>query len=289
MSSIPVAIDQRESPRAFLDEAYKSLGYEEGTLLNATICPDAKTDEEWLDKGDWLALAYKVGAEKVFFVKNDPVLVFCELQNGSENEQILLEKFRRVWCMSRPQFLFIALPGELRLYRLDRPPTREVEVLREKQQIALVKSVADVAKKFQDYRRVEVESGRLFSDDRFGGIDQRADRQLIQDLKTVRKQLLVVTLERSGTIPIRRTIMTGPSALPNCPNPQCSQSHVIGNGSSKGRRRYQCRGCGRFCGRNRRHADVWSAHARSLGGQGPVDRHAPRKSTGCRRDHGPQG
>src|SRR6266516_3327739 len=42
--------------------------------------------------------------------------------------------------------------------------------------------------------------------------------------------------------------MTGPSALPNCPNPQCSQSHVIGNGSSKGRRRYQCRGCGRFFG-----------------------------------------
>jgi transposase-like protein len=42
--------------------------------------------------------------------------------------------------------------------------------------------------------------------------------------------------------------MTVPSALPSCPNPQCSQSHVIGNGSSKGRRRYQCRGCGRFFG-----------------------------------------
>ena len=42
--------------------------------------------------------------------------------------------------------------------------------------------------------------------------------------------------------------MTVPSALPSCPNPECSQSHVIGNGSSKGRRRYQCRGCGRFFG-----------------------------------------
>ncbi len=195
MSSIPVAIGQRESPRAFLDEVYKSLGYEEGTLLNAAICPDAKTDEAWLDKGDWLALAYKVGAEKVFFVKHDPVLVFCTLENGLENEQALLEKFRRVWCMSRPQFLFIALPGELRLYRLDRPPTREVEVLHKKQQIALVESIADVASKLKDYRREEIESGRLFSDDRFGGIDQRADRQLIQDLKMVRKQLLDAGLD----------------------------------------------------------------------------------------------
>jgi transposase-like protein len=37
-------------------------------------------------------------------------------------------------------------------------------------------------------------------------------------------------------------------SLPTCPNPGCSQPHVIRNGSSKGRRRYQCRGCGRFFG-----------------------------------------
>jgi len=42
--------------------------------------------------------------------------------------------------------------------------------------------------------------------------------------------------------------MTAPSSLPTCPNPACEQPHVIRNGSSKGRRRYQCRGCGRFFG-----------------------------------------
>ena len=42
--------------------------------------------------------------------------------------------------------------------------------------------------------------------------------------------------------------MTVPSPLPSCPTPECSQPHVIRNGSSKGRRRYQCRGCGRFFG-----------------------------------------
>jgi transposase-like protein len=42
--------------------------------------------------------------------------------------------------------------------------------------------------------------------------------------------------------------MTSTSSLPTCPNPACEQPHVIRNGSSKGRRRYQCRGCGRFFG-----------------------------------------
>src|SRR6266704_4123194 len=42
--------------------------------------------------------------------------------------------------------------------------------------------------------------------------------------------------------------MTAPSSLPTCPNPACEQPHVIRNGSSGGRRRYHCRGCGRFFG-----------------------------------------
>lgn len=42
--------------------------------------------------------------------------------------------------------------------------------------------------------------------------------------------------------------MTSSPQLPFCPNPACEQPHVIRNGSSKGRRRYQCRGCGHFFG-----------------------------------------
>ncbi len=42
--------------------------------------------------------------------------------------------------------------------------------------------------------------------------------------------------------------MMTPPPLPGCPNPACEQPHVIRNGSSKGRRRYQCRGCGHFFG-----------------------------------------
>src|SRR5438128_9970074 len=58
----------------------------------------------------------------------------------------------------------------------------------------------------------------------------------------------VVTLDRSGKIRSGGLTMTAPLSLPTCPNPACEQPHVIRNGSSKGRRRYQCRGCGRFFG-----------------------------------------
>src|SRR5258708_19525122 len=37
-------------------------------------------------------------------------------------------------------------------------------------------------------------------------------------------------------------------SLPRCPKPACEKPHVIRNGSSGGRRRYECRGCGPFFG-----------------------------------------
>ena len=42
--------------------------------------------------------------------------------------------------------------------------------------------------------------------------------------------------------------MTSTPPIPRCPNPGCEKPHVIRNGSHNGRRRYHCRGCGRFFG-----------------------------------------
>lgn len=51
--------DKHQSPVSFLDEAYQVLDYERGALLNALKLPKYESDEleEWLGKGDWLALA----------------------------------------------------------------------------------------------------------------------------------------------------------------------------------------------------------------------------------------
>jgi transposase-like protein len=38
------------------------------------------------------------------------------------------------------------------------------------------------------------------------------------------------------------------SRLPPCPNPDCRQSHVVRNGSHRGRQRYHCRTCKTYFG-----------------------------------------
>lgn len=196
MSSVLPMFDKQESPLSFLEEAYQSLGYKDGTLLDAVNYPDPLTKEgkEWLEKGDWLTLAYKAGADKVFFVENDPVLVFSAFEDTPSEEQ-LLNRFRRIWCMARSQCLFIALPGEPRVYKLNKLPAQDIEVLRKTSELAIVRKVSDVAEKLQEYNRERVESRQLFADERFGTLDQRADKRLIQDLKAVRQSLLKKGLE----------------------------------------------------------------------------------------------
>ncbi len=38
------------------------------------------------------------------------------------------------------------------------------------------------------------------------------------------------------------------TSLPACPNPNCSQSRIVRNGSHRGRQRYQCRSCKTYFG-----------------------------------------
>lgn len=186
-------LEQIDTPRAFLDEVYQSLHYEDGALFDAVQLPDEYSRNEWVDKGDWLSLASDVGAEKVFFVNNDPVLVFCTQENTDDHH--LLNLFRRYWCMARPQCLFLALPGELRVYSLNQDPAKNVEAWQNIKPLEIVKKAADVAEMLQAYRREQVETGQLFQEKRFGGVEQRADKRLIQDLKLVREALRKTELD----------------------------------------------------------------------------------------------
>ncbi|HKQ06807.1 MAG TPA: N-6 DNA methylase [Blastocatellia bacterium] len=187
----------KEPPGSFLKEAYRSLGYEKGALLEAVSFPSpgSREMEEWLQKGDWLSLAKKVGAEKVFFVNDDPVIVFCEVRD-SQDATGLIKAFRQAWCMARPQCLFLALPGELRVYSLNRPPAKSVGEWQSLSPLAVANSVLDVAVKLNAFRREQVESGRLFEERYFGNIEERADRRLIHDLKAVRQALLDSPLKK---------------------------------------------------------------------------------------------
>ena len=175
-----------EAPQQLLDAAYKHLGYAEGDLLDATDSPSGLTPEDWINKGEWLALARNVGAEKVFFVDNNPVIVFATTDSNKQQE-----KFRQIWNMARPPLVFIASPGELAVYNLNHGPARDSKDWEDtlgKRRLETAKTIAEVSEKLQQFKREQIETGRLFEDERFGE-ENRADKALISDLQVVRNEL----------------------------------------------------------------------------------------------------
>lgn len=176
----------QSDPSNILARACKLLGLVEGCLLPATSGPAPENEAEWTDKGDWLKLAHSLQAESVFFVGNEPVLVLAALPEGADEAEF----FNRIWCMARPQVLFLAREGELAVYKLSAPPVGKDEQSRsEERLLALAKSVAEITERLADFTRESIESGNLFGDERFGTGYYRADRALVHDLKIVRRQL----------------------------------------------------------------------------------------------------
>jgi hypothetical protein len=184
------------SARALLDATYDQLHFDEGGLLNATAKPVNLTSEQWIEKGEWLSLAEKAGAEKVFFIDNNPVIVFAETE--AKDRDSFRELFNKVWNMARPMLLFIARQGELAVYSLAHPPIRTAEEWHRTKPLEIVRNVYEVATLLHEYRREQVESGRLFEDARFGGLDQRADKSLIRDLKIIRSELQAEGLDKDN-------------------------------------------------------------------------------------------
>ena len=177
-----------------LDAAYQQLEFDQGSLLPAVIVPQKDTIEEWVDSGDWQQLAAQVGAERLFFVDQDPVVVFAKSVDSAEGALRML--YERVWCMARPQLLFLATPGELSAYDLTKPPPKPHEAITDHDRlIAVAHSVAEVQSKLGAYHREHIETGAAFGEARFRDSLNRSDRALIRDLKTVRQQLTTVDAE----------------------------------------------------------------------------------------------
>lgn len=183
------------SPDDFLTAAYTQLAFDRGTLLPAARGPQPNTQDQWLEKGDWQFLAAEVGAESIFFVDRDPVVVFAKAEDRSP--ELLKKLYERIWCMSRPQLLFLASPGELTLLDLTKAPPRVDENLEGRDRVIdRVTSIAEVQSKLSAYHRERIETGAVFGEDRFRDSASRADRALIRDLKVVRQQLAAISTPR---------------------------------------------------------------------------------------------
>lgn len=169
----------------FLDAAYNQLDFLQGDLVGSDLSP---SNPEWVDKGDWAALAKHVGADKILFVQGNPVVVFAK--SDSDDPEVLRKLFQKVWCMSRPNLLFIASPGALAVYDLAQAPASTSEEWEQCKPLDVVRDVSNVAEELKAYHRAQIETGKLFEERRFGATKYRADRALIQDLRTVRASLV---------------------------------------------------------------------------------------------------
>jgi hypothetical protein len=173
-----------------LDLLYEELDFKNGRLYPVIGCPDFSQKKiDWVEKGEWLAAAERAGAEKIFFVENNPVVVFAECGNGLEEK---VRTFNRLWCLARPRLLFLASPGEITVYDLAQKPVDENNKAEWKKlkHLDILHNLHKVAQEFQRYHRDHIESGRIFADKRFGDSQNRADKSLIRDLKTVRLELI---------------------------------------------------------------------------------------------------
>jgi type I restriction-modification system DNA methylase subunit len=188
---MPTTTNNLDSPTELLRTAYSQLAFDQGALLPAVRLPQPGALGDWLDRGDWQSLAAQVGAETIFFVDRDPVVVFAKSDDSSP--EVLRKLYERIWCMSRPQLLFLATPGQLVVYDLTKAPPKPDERLDEHNRlIAVARSMTEVQSKLAAYHRELIETGTAFGEDRFRDSENRADRALIRDLKTVRQQLAAI-------------------------------------------------------------------------------------------------
>ncbi len=173
-----------------LNILYDQLDFKSGSLYTTTDKPlSGQNSIDWLEKGEWLSAAKRIGAEKIFFVENNPVAVFTECETAFEEK---VKAFNKAWCLARPRLLFLASPGEITVYDLAQKP---IDINNQKDwknlnALITLHDLTKVSRELQIFHRDNVESGRVFADMRFGDLKNRADKALIRDLKTVRRELI---------------------------------------------------------------------------------------------------
>lgn len=181
--------------RDLLVTVYDDLGYRSGQLMSPSDDPSGAGDESWQSLGEWLMLGTRVGADRIFFVGDDPVVVFTQLPVGT-GEQDVVAAYRRAWSLGRARCLFLASEEELRVYALTSPPPRGPEDASALKPLDVVRRSAEVIDSLATYHRDRVESGSLFEEQAFRR-DGRADDSLLRDVEAATEALVGEGLPRA--------------------------------------------------------------------------------------------
>jgi type I restriction-modification system DNA methylase subunit len=179
-----------------LDTLYEALDFQSGSLLPTAEEPThGISEQDWLEKGEWLAAGKRAGADKVFFVESNPVAVFANCDSDLLEEKA--KAFNRIWSLARPRILFLASPGEITVLDLAQKPINIAEIRKAGaskraglKTLYTLRAIERVAKELQQFHRDNIEAGTVFGDKRFGDLLNRADKALIRDLRTVRSELI---------------------------------------------------------------------------------------------------
>lgn len=191
------------TPDELLSAAVEQLDFARGNLLSANAKPEANQSAEWTEKGDWLALAAAVGVDQVFFLDQHPIAVFAKATDS--DPAALRQHYNYIWCMARPQLLFLARPGELTVFDLCQPPVKAGEsVDANDRMLKRVSTIAEIQTQLAAFHRENIETGAVFGEQHFGDGSQRADRALIRDLKRMRRALHEVPLGANTPAPEAR-------------------------------------------------------------------------------------
>lgn len=178
-----------------LRQAYEDLDLIGGSLLTASSTPQQDFRDEWRSVGEWLMLADRMGADRVFFVGGDPVVLFARLPSGAAEADILAA-YRRAWSLTRPRCLFLATEEELRVYALSTPPARSLDEATTLRPVEVVARAADIAERLALYHRESLEAGALFDAEPYAKRRGRADSQLLHDVRAATDALVDAGLNR---------------------------------------------------------------------------------------------
>ena len=177
-----------------LERVYTDLDLVGGTLLDAADSPSTDDADRWSELGDWLLLADRVNADRIFFLNDDPVLVFSSLPSGSDENDVF-ECYRRTWSLAKPRCLFLAVGSELRVYSLASPPVSVGTNAVTPEPLEVVTQAAEVLEKLSGFHRERLESGAAFEDQQLSEQSGRADQQLLRDVRVATKALTDADLE----------------------------------------------------------------------------------------------
>jgi hypothetical protein len=177
-----------------IEAVYSELDYDSGKLFSTSA--NYKDFEEknslWLEIGDWLKTAHSIGIQKVYFVENNPFILFIE--SNSINSNTIIELYNKSWNMMRPKLLYVLVSGELTLYSLNEEPVKN-EIELEQRALRQLAAISEIQTKLKEYSRESIDS---YTYEKNISNYRGAEARFIDDLIYVRDTLVAKGLNKKS-------------------------------------------------------------------------------------------